>query len=79
MAHSLENALGLASTATIAFVIGGEQIYRAALPLAKRLEITEVEQTPEGDAWFPEIDAQQWARTVIGQGHGYTFLSYSRR
>ena len=79
VAHSLENALGLASTATIAFVIGGEQIYRAALPLANRMEITEVEQAPEGDAWFPELDAQQWTRTVIGQGHGYTFLTYSRR
>ena len=33
-ADSLENALALASTAGTAFIIGGEQIYRQALPLA---------------------------------------------
>ncbi len=79
VAPSLETALNLASTATTVFVIGGEQIYRAALALAQRLEITEVEQTPEGDAWFPDIDAQQWVKSNVEQGSGYRFLTYTRR
>jgi dihydrofolate reductase len=39
----------------VAFIIGGEQIYAQAMSLADRLEITEVDLEPEGDAWFPEI------------------------
>ena len=62
VADSLENALKLASTpgpaadsmvATTVFIIGGEQIYRQAMAVADRLEITEVDLEPEGDAWFP--------------------------
>lgn len=36
------------------FIIGGEQIYRLALPLADRLYVTEVELDAKGDAYFPE-------------------------
>ncbi len=63
VANSLEMALKQASTAKTAFIIGGEQIYRQALPLANRLEITEVASSPEGDAWFPEIPLQDWQET----------------
>lgn len=43
------------------FVIGGGQLYRAAMPLAGRLYITEVE-TVIGDAevFFPEVDPELW-------------------
>lgn len=60
VANSLEIALKMASTAKTVFIIGGEQIYRQALPLATQLEITEVALSPEGDAWFPEILPQDW-------------------
>jgi len=63
VAGSLEIALNSASTAERVFVIGGEQIYRQTLPMADRLEITEVGITPEGDAWFPEINAHDWVTT----------------
>lgn len=33
-------------------VIGGAQIYRAALPLATRILLTEVDREVEGDTWF---------------------------
>lgn len=36
-------------------MIGGESVYRQALPIAKRIYATEVELTLEGDAWFPEV------------------------
>jgi len=79
VADSLENALKLASTATIAFIIGGEQIYTQAMALADRLEITEVDQEPEGDAWFPEIAAVDWGKTAKTEGNGFAFLTYCRR
>jgi dihydrofolate reductase len=30
------------------------------MPLADRMEITHVHATPEGDTYFPPIDATQW-------------------
>lgn len=41
-------------------VIGGSQIYGAALPHVQRLYITEVLADVEGDAFFPEFDRSEW-------------------
>lgn len=41
-------------------IIGGEQIYRQALPQTDRLYITRVEQSFEGDAFFPALKKEQW-------------------
>lgn len=79
LANSLENALKMASTATVAFIIGGEQIYAQAMSLADRLEITEVDQEPEGDAWFPAIATVDWEKTSKIEGKGFAFLTYCRR
>lgn len=39
-------------------VIGGQALFAAALPRAKRLYITEVEtEVEDGDTWFPPFDA----------------------
>lgn len=60
--HSLEEALAAAaaSGAAEAMVIGGAEIYALALPLADRLELTEVAAAPEGDAFFPAFDRSAW-------------------
>lgn len=51
---SLEAALSSCAADEDVFVIGGESLYRAALPLAQKLYLTEVEDTPnEADAFFP--------------------------
>ena len=79
LAGSLELALQLASPAETAFIIGGEQIYRQAMAVADRLEITEVELEPEGDTWFPEIPPAEWEKTATSAGQGYAFATYRRR
>lgn len=79
VATSLEAALKLASTAEQAFIIGGEQIYTQAMAIADRLEITEVDLEPEGDAWFPKIPASEWNKAAETAGEGYAFVTYRRR
>ena len=59
-AASLEQGIALAAGAAQLFIIGGAEIYAQAMGLADRLEITEVDQEPPGDAWFPEIAASHW-------------------
>ena len=49
-------------------VAGGGDIYAQTLPLAARLEITEVNLTPEGDTYFPAIDPQSW-REINREDH----------
>jgi dihydrofolate reductase len=44
-------------------VIGGAQIYEAALALAQRIYLTRIHATPEGDTYFPALDASEWRET----------------
>lgn len=67
-----------------AFVIGGAELYAVALPLADRLQLTEIAADFEGDTWFPAIDPAQWREVAreTGQdeaGLGYAFVTYQRR
>lgn len=47
-------------------VIGGEAVFEAALPLANRLLLTEVDLAPAGDARFPAIDPLEWPASDVG-------------
>lgn len=54
---SLEEALSHCDREEDIYVIGGASVYEQALPLADRLCLTEVEDTPdEADAYFPSYD-----------------------
>jgi len=43
-----------------AFVIGGGEIYRQTLPMARRVYLTRVHTTIEGDTFFPELSPEEW-------------------
>lgn len=68
IAHSLEEALRACARDEEVFVIGGEQIFRLALPLAHRIYLTIVEAEFEGDTFMPEIDLTAW-RKVSSESH----------
>lgn len=60
---SLEQAIELVSAGegdSELMVIGGAQVYRAALPVAQRMYLTFVEGEFSGDTWFPEWDTGEW-------------------
>ena len=85
LATSIENAIAKVKDETEAFFIGGEQIYKSALPFVDTLYITRVHHTFDGDAFFPEIDKSQW-KLVSSEHHkadekneyDYTFETYQR-
>lgn len=72
---SLQEALTLAGDVPEIMVIGGEQIFRLALPLAERLYITKIHHTFEGDTYFPEYEGFQVVseQPPIATNEGYTF------
>ncbi|HQR57478.1 MAG TPA: dihydrofolate reductase [Burkholderiaceae bacterium] len=57
---SLDAALAACAGATEAFVIGGAELYRLALPRADRLLITEIDFDFDGDTTFPAPDPAHW-------------------
>src|SRR5215208_7422981 len=61
------------------FIAGGGEIYRAAWDRLTGLEITEVDQIPDGEVTFPEIDPDDWTETSREPQDGYSFVSYRRR
>ncbi len=58
--HSLEEALRAAEPAEEAFIIGGAELYRQALPLAEKIYLTLLDAEIEGDTFFPELDTEEW-------------------
>lgn len=81
--NSIDAAITAASGDAEAFVIGGEEIYRLALPLADRLQLTEIGSDFAGDAVFPAFDRSQWRESfreahVDENGLSYAFVTYER-
>ena len=83
---SLESALAHCSPDEDIYIIGGASVYRQALPLADRLCLTEIDDTPaEADTFFPpyEDDWQEESREdhPIDDRHDfpYSFVDYIRK
>lgn len=85
--HSLEEAIKQCSTETELFIIGGESVYKLAMPYADRLYITYIKHTPEhADAFFPTIDLNLWKEEKrethpIDDKHpfSFSFIDYKRK
>ena len=82
IAPSLDAALALARMPAPTFCIGGEALYREALPRATTLHLTEIDRAFAGDATFPELDRAAW-REVAREPHrgddfDYAFVTYER-
>ena len=66
-------------------VIGGAQIYAEALPSATRIELTEIDASPEGDTIMPAFDPARWreiareTHAAAGETPGYSFVTLVRR
>ncbi|HAP70125.1 MAG TPA: dihydrofolate reductase [Flavobacteriales bacterium] len=84
--HSLEDALAeAAKTDKNPFIVGGEQIYRLALPLTDVVYLTRVHHEFDGDRYFPEL-GKEWNEVEniphsVDEKHSYafTFKTYKRR
>ena len=79
VAHSLDDALAqAASTPGDVMVVGGAEVYAAALPVATEQVISEVPLEPEGDVRYPAYDAADWVETARESFEGYERVSLAR-
>lgn len=81
-ATSLPDALAQCDAGQTVWIIGGAQIYAEALPLADRLEVTEIGHVFEGDAYAPALGTEwvvaQRSEHLSAQGWPFSFVSYVR-
>ena len=86
LVNSLANAIEAAKDDSQPFIIGGGEIYKQALLIANKIELTRVHHEFEADTFFPDIDKSVWkeANNVFhskDNEHDYefSFLTYLRK
>ncbi len=90
--HSLDDVLKLANDdaaktgATEIAIIGGSALFEETLPIAAKIELTEVHASPEGDVLFPKYDRSTWRETrregpIQGEkdDHAYSVVTLERK
>jgi len=83
VAASVEGAIALCTGEPVAFVIGGAEIYAAALPLADGMVLTEIDAEYAGDTRFPDWDRAAWRATqrethTSAEGLRFDFALYEK-
>ena len=82
VANSVLDALKLCEGSSEVWVIGGAQIYAQTEPLAQRIEVTEIAQDFEGDAFAPKLGTH-WTEAareahVSSNGLKFSFITYKK-
>ena len=84
--HSLEDAIAHAHEDDTVYIIGGGEIYKQAMEMATKIELTRVHATPVADTFFPDIPEDQWELTSEvyhpkDEKHEYAFsyLTFEKR
>ena len=83
-ADSVEAALALVKGVPRAFVIGGAEVYAAALRWADELLLTELDLDVEGDTVFPPFMGEEFAEVarepgIAADGTAFAFVTYARQ
>lgn len=73
---SLEEALASVAGTHTVFVIGGAELYAAALPIADRLYLTLIEATKESDVFFPPYE-DTFTQVLAREDREYEGIPYS--
>jgi dihydrofolate reductase len=84
--NSLESALKACPNTEENFIIGGAEIYNQSIDFADKIELTRVHNNFDADAYFPEINLNNW-EVVFEEFHpedekhnvAFTFLTYLKK
>lgn len=85
---SLENALNqlelIKNDTSEVFVIGGEQLFKEALPLANKVYLTHIHDDLEGDTYFPFEYVERHFTPIHIESHTeddlkFSFIDYVRK
>ena len=84
--NSLADAIDASKGDVQPFIIGGGEIYKQAMVLADKIEMTRVHENFDADTFFPEIDTSIWKECHNtfhdkddNHDHAFSFITYERR
>ncbi len=84
--NSIEEAINAVPKDQDTFIIGGAEIYKQSIHLSDKIELTRVHTTCDADAFFPEIDTDEWELVAEilhpkDERHAFdfTYLTYVKR
>lgn len=80
-AKSLTDAIRMAGDKDI-YISGGAKLYEEALPLVKKMYITEIDCDIEGDTYFPSFEEELFVKEINEKYDGeipYTYVTYTRK
>jgi len=83
--NSLQDAIAVAKEDKSPYILGGAEIYKQAILIADKLDLTFVHHNFEADAFFPEIDKTIWKETLREDfkandknKYDYSFVTFER-
>lgn len=84
--NTLEDAIDASKNDSQPFIIGGGEIYKQAMAMADKIELTRVHHDFEADTFFPNIDTSIWIETTNtfhkkDENHDFefSFITYERK
>jgi len=85
--HELEKAIEFAQNEgeNELFIVGGEEIYKLAMPVTERIYLTRIHTVVEGDTFYPELDLNVWKQKSVDSRkadhknpYDYDFIIYEK-
>jgi len=85
--QKLENAIEFSRKAgeKELFIVGGEEIYKLAMPFTDRIYLTRIHTEVDGDTFYPEINHKIWRQLTVDKRKSdiqnpfdYDFLVYEK-
>lgn len=83
---SMEKAIEKCPKNETSYIIGGGEIYCLGMPFADKIELTRVHESFDADAFFPEINLEEWEKTISEFNHkdekhpyDYSYDTYLRK
>lgn len=77
--HSLEAGLKAAGEVEELMIIGGAKVYELCLPIVSRLYLSIIQETVEGDTYFPKINWGDWEMISQQQNQEFTVKIWDRK
>jgi len=76
--QSIESAVELSSDYEKIFIIGGESIYKQAMPFATKIDLTLISGNYDGDTYFPKID-DSWIKSETVKHDEFSIITYIKK
>lgn len=78
--NTLEDAIKAAQPAKVIYIIGGGEVFKEAIKLADKMELTSIDATfPDAEAFFPKFSEDEWKlisskKHEQDEQHAYSFV-----